>query len=149
MVHCAKDDGQQCPCATYCWARFCLELSTWCPEQECPCSEDRKCKFSLTSPMHPLFIYFFTRMSPSFVSVLRQSCFYDGYSCCGGLQSINCYPPLSLLSVVHFRSAEILATAHSGHITELLHLPWAHSTAVGRLLLHVSSEHAGTAGRCA
>lgn len=97
----------------------------------------------------PFYLFFFTRMSPSFVGVLRQSCFYDGYSCCGGLQSINCYPPLSLLSVVHFRSAEILATAHSGHITELLHLPWAHSTAVGRLLLHVSSEHAGTAGRCA
>lgn len=83
------------------------------------------------SPFYYYYYYFFTRMSPSFVGVLRQSCFYDGYSCCGGLQSINCYPPLSLLSVVHFRSAEILAAAHSGHITELLHLPWVHSTAVG------------------
>lgn len=76
-------------------------------------------------------------MSPSFVGVLRQSCVYDGYSCRGGLQSINCYPPLSLLSVLRFRSAEILTIAHSGRITELLHLPWVHSTAVGRLLLHL------------
>lgn len=45
--------------------------------------------------------------------------------------------PISVLSVVHFKSTQILMIVHSSNIKELLHLCWVCSTVVGKLLLHL------------